>query len=1528
MEMPSVKKDKYADGTRSIVAMLDLSNRGLRKIEPLPEGLSPQTLLYNNNEISKLENLQFFAHLQQLSLANNRLVEMRGISQAQGLKVLDLSNNSIMNIEGLSHLRSLEWLNLSGNSIKKIENLDKNINLSHLDLSDNSVSSLSDLTFLENLKTLLLHGNLIPSLRPVPEVLPKSIITLSLAENELKDLTEISFLSFLPALEQLSINSNPCVISHSNTLEFDYRSYIACYCARLHNLDGTLISSTERSVASSLQKSGALRSFSPGRHLQLITYLSGISPPVVQAEGSRSVAQNTQDSEESPTPARNTEDRIGVSTDQMWSIMRAHEGQSTAAQDLTIQDVSDSELSDQLESESTYLPIPDSPTPPQAECRQDPPRRSRELLVEGASASVREPNTLTDDSSTVQIITNTVLYPNTLPGGSGAVQPVASTERYPNTLPGGSGAVQPLTNTERYPNTLPGGSGAVQPVASTERYPNTLPGGSGAVQPMTNTERYLNGENILEIERSQSYPEDEPDDMSEPDPPIMTEEEAMRLISLAATIIQARVRGFLVRQRLHFQEYRARKNAAVVIQAAWRGYRARSYDLHVINARNEIRSNRQTAHINHLAMLVNRYKDEAASDRSKVTEAIKCMWLALEQQNALIQSLHSRERNRAAVTIQRMWRGYQARKVVPRVQMRTGYSAMVTLCKQLQQQMNALQAEVSLLKTGKHPDKQTEPCSRTWDIPEIRVTRPSIGTIPEIRVISASIDNNSEGVTDMDDTVEIEPLDLGKYSEIPDVSVPDDESKECQPVKREESGEKSTSTQSGSEFIGSMSEGNVDFEVDTSSANIAEQTASVEVTDTMGSMVGGACSDIFVKTDDQKVTGLQKKDEIGSELDHCELSSKSSQPESEQVRKSKTHNEHVSHAPDGLDTQETVGSKDEDSITERKKTDQKEGNSESSVRDFEGVPISSELARERPRTVGADAGESVLRNGKGCSYSRGTVERNSDADKKTKPCLPRLTFSSPLPFTSATTELSDNDTGDIHTEATSEASHEAAGQEKGTLESSSRRDTSNQEHSTPEQPDHQNQEQAEGFGQKKRSDELSGNGDNNDQGYSTTGQPDSQNQEQAVNSVRVEPTPQDKGQSEPIHAEKLQDKVTGHQSDPDSGQSETPAPESPTSPTKPKKKKILLRSTSADQVPRMRKLQSTMSMDSSQLSSSLNFSSRLGHRAAMMLSELRSEIASLTARQLPDVDLPEFRKEISGEGGSASKRITGGISEAPLEEEAESGGVRTGSSNAGETKFEVTDDADDKGKSVGNIDGDDVPRRHPTDENHSGDDDDALKISTGDSILPAGMYENRPSEPPFPLESGESSSSCEVFPSRGTSNEALNNMQPPKRFPLTLATWKDRGRKGDDVGDDGGYRKGAYEGGNQRHVEGADREEEQGITEAETSNLANSRADRTPQDITPTANAAFFPPEALALTSTPLKPRTENKSVRPSSESHQGSAGSEGYASPTEQGVSAGAAGVSRITSNQQRSFTMPVFEDIERKSFSMEDFMEDSLED
>ncbi|XP_033635655.1 uncharacterized protein LOC117296720 [Asterias rubens] len=272
--------------------ILDLSGRSLKRLDRVKETAdesSPSsctTLILDRNAISKIEYLEDFHALQQLSIASNRLVRMSGISKTRTLRVLNLPNNSIQSIEGLRDLLNLEWLNLSGNSIKSIDHLNSNLRLKHLDLSDNSISSVSDISMLTGLKTLLLHGNILTTLRSVPAYFPTSIEILSLAENELSDLAEVSYLSCLSQLQQLSLMNNPCVImsTSSSNFCFDYRPYIVNWCLSLKMLDGHVVTQKESLKGEWLYSQGKGRSFHPGQHAQLVEFLSHTCPVPAETE--------------------------------------------------------------------------------------------------------------------------------------------------------------------------------------------------------------------------------------------------------------------------------------------------------------------------------------------------------------------------------------------------------------------------------------------------------------------------------------------------------------------------------------------------------------------------------------------------------------------------------------------------------------------------------------------------------------------------------------------------------------------------------------------------------------------------------------------------------------------------------------------------------------------------------------------------------------------------------------------------------------------------------------------------------------------------------------------------------------------------------------------------------------------------------------------------------------------------------------------------------------------------------------------
>uniref|UniRef100_A0A3Q2W9H6 Centrosomal protein of 97 kDa n=1 Tax=Haplochromis burtoni TaxID=8153 RepID=A0A3Q2W9H6_HAPBU len=259
--------------------VVDLSARGMQKLEPsFTCSEDTHTLILDGNNIMKLDHLERNPGLQQLSVASNRLVRMMGVSRLTELRVLNLPNNSIGYIEGLRDLPHLKWLNLSGNNIKVIEQLNNCVSLQHLDLSDNNISAIGDLTKLVALKTLLLHGNSITTLRTVPAHLPAQLSILSLAENEIRDLNEMSYLAPLHELEQLSIMSNPCVMVTPSLPGFDYRPYVMSWCLSLKVLDGYVVTQKEGLKAEWLYSQGKGRSYRPGQHIQLVQYLATVCP--------------------------------------------------------------------------------------------------------------------------------------------------------------------------------------------------------------------------------------------------------------------------------------------------------------------------------------------------------------------------------------------------------------------------------------------------------------------------------------------------------------------------------------------------------------------------------------------------------------------------------------------------------------------------------------------------------------------------------------------------------------------------------------------------------------------------------------------------------------------------------------------------------------------------------------------------------------------------------------------------------------------------------------------------------------------------------------------------------------------------------------------------------------------------------------------------------------------------------------------------------------------------------------------------
>ncbi|XP_033221880.1 centrosomal protein of 97 kDa isoform X3 [Belonocnema kinseyi] len=265
--------------TESLVCeTLDLSGQGLKKIGRCPSDADISTLIVDDNELQRLDNLDSYHRITKLSIVRNQLLRMYGVSKLHNLVTLNLANNGILTIEGIKDMMNLQTLCLAGNNIKSIEHLHTNTKLEHLDLSENSISHVSDISYLRNLKEFFLHNNRIITLRQCERYLPASLETFTLANNNITDLNEMSHLANLTNLINFSIANNPCVSMAGNDIGFDYRPFIINWCMNLKSIDGYAVDPIESLKAEWLYSQGRGRQFRIGEHSLLAQYLASVCP--------------------------------------------------------------------------------------------------------------------------------------------------------------------------------------------------------------------------------------------------------------------------------------------------------------------------------------------------------------------------------------------------------------------------------------------------------------------------------------------------------------------------------------------------------------------------------------------------------------------------------------------------------------------------------------------------------------------------------------------------------------------------------------------------------------------------------------------------------------------------------------------------------------------------------------------------------------------------------------------------------------------------------------------------------------------------------------------------------------------------------------------------------------------------------------------------------------------------------------------------------------------------------------------------
>ncbi|XP_046970995.1 centrosomal protein of 97 kDa [Vanessa cardui] len=265
---------------------LDLSRRGLKKIEKAPpeESKAIINLILDQNELQRLDNIDSYNRIENLSICNNFLVRMHGVSRLTNIRTLALNNNGILQIEGLKDMLYLKVLKLAGNNIKSIEHLNHNIHLEHLDLSNNQISFIADISYLKDLKHLNLERNRIMDMRQCERYLPAQLSHLGLAHNNIQDLNEVSHLVHLSQLDSFTMQGNPCVaMAGKDKLGFDYRPFVLNWIMSVKSIDGFIVSAIESLKAEWLYSQGKGRHFQPGQQRELCEYLAASCPLTADA---------------------------------------------------------------------------------------------------------------------------------------------------------------------------------------------------------------------------------------------------------------------------------------------------------------------------------------------------------------------------------------------------------------------------------------------------------------------------------------------------------------------------------------------------------------------------------------------------------------------------------------------------------------------------------------------------------------------------------------------------------------------------------------------------------------------------------------------------------------------------------------------------------------------------------------------------------------------------------------------------------------------------------------------------------------------------------------------------------------------------------------------------------------------------------------------------------------------------------------------------------------------------------------------
>lgn len=216
---------------------LDLSFNNFRHIKHLDKFTGVQDLYLCQNDISKIQGLDFCTQVTNLELAANRIREIRGLDKLVNLEKLWLGRNKITKIEGLDKLKNLKLLSIINNRITKIEGLENCTNLEELYISFNGLETIEGLENNTKLTTLDVSNNRLTKLTGIDHL--QELEELWAAYNKLEDFHNVEQqLGHLKHLHTVYFEHNPL---HRNNVATYHNKVKLALGPSLEQIDANMI---------------------------------------------------------------------------------------------------------------------------------------------------------------------------------------------------------------------------------------------------------------------------------------------------------------------------------------------------------------------------------------------------------------------------------------------------------------------------------------------------------------------------------------------------------------------------------------------------------------------------------------------------------------------------------------------------------------------------------------------------------------------------------------------------------------------------------------------------------------------------------------------------------------------------------------------------------------------------------------------------------------------------------------------------------------------------------------------------------------------------------------------------------------------------------------------------------------------------------------------------------------------------------------------------------------------------------------